>query len=130
MGRRLKISLLGGCHLMHPNQVGQSLIESWLVPNMSHGVPLKTSGPDGYGHAGPFMVEAEVSSTRHIAQLWGLLGHAAARPSAIEQNADEAAAPRHRRAQQCVWNSATADKRATGICATIESALRAAGLMK
>ena len=110
--------------------MGRVLIESWLVPNMGHGTPLKTSGRDGCGHAGPFMVEAGVSSTRHIAQSWGLLGPALTSSAALARETVEAPAPHHRPVQKPVWASTKADKRATGIRATIENALRAAGLMK
>lgn len=53
---------------------GDGQIELNLVAGMRHGVPLATAGPDGLGRAGPFMLEAGVSSTLEIARFWGLLG--------------------------------------------------------
>lgn len=49
-------------------------VEAWLVPGMGHGTPLKTSGAgdDVCGHAGPFMIEAGISSTFAMAGAWGL----------------------------------------------------------
>jgi hypothetical protein len=39
---------------------------------MAHGVPLATAGADGCGFAGPFFLEAGISSTALIARSWGL----------------------------------------------------------
>ena len=52
---------------------GRALIEEYVVAGMAHGTPLKTAGHDGLGRAGAFMLEAGISSTRHIARFWGLL---------------------------------------------------------
>lgn len=38
-----------------------------------HGTPLGTSGATAYGAAGPYMLEAGISSTRRIAAFWGLI---------------------------------------------------------
>jgi hypothetical protein len=39
---------------------------------MGHGVPIATTGPDAYGTAGPFFLDAGVSATARIARFWGL----------------------------------------------------------
>jgi len=49
------------------------VIESYVVPGMGHGTPLDTGGPKGVGSSGPYMIEAGISSTRHIAASWGLM---------------------------------------------------------
>ncbi|MFL6796156.1 MAG: PHB depolymerase family esterase [Xanthobacteraceae bacterium] len=55
------------------NQVGDELIESYTITNMAHGTPLATGGGgDGCGAAGPFLLEAGISSSHHIAEFFGL----------------------------------------------------------
>lgn len=52
---------------------GQTVIEEYIIPNLSHGTPLDTRpGAAGAGVAGPFLLEAGISSTWHIARFWGL----------------------------------------------------------
>ena len=95
---------------------GRAVIEQYEVAGMGHGVPLVTGGADGVGEAGPHMFETSISSTRHIARFWGLLGRAAAnsnpRMEAVRL-VEEPAAPGP-----------------TGVAAVIENALRSAGLMR
>jgi len=50
---------------------GQTRIESFSLSGVAHGVPLATSG-DSCGTPGPFFLDAGLSSTNHIAQIWGL----------------------------------------------------------
>jgi len=56
------------------DQASRAVIEQNIITGMGHGTPLMT-GPDGYGQAGPYMLDAGVSSTRDIAQFWGLSAH-------------------------------------------------------
>lgn len=56
------------------NATGTPVIEHYEVSGMGHGVPLKTRGEHGVGEAGAHMFETSISSTRHIARFWGLLG--------------------------------------------------------
>jgi feruloyl esterase len=51
---------------------GEALIEALSVSNMSHGVPLATTGRQGCGNAGAFFLDVGISSTHHIARFWGL----------------------------------------------------------
>ena len=58
----------------HPRQVwwnadGETVIESYTIADMAHGTPLSRS--EG-GVAGPYMIEAGISSTDHIATFFGL----------------------------------------------------------
>ena len=96
---------------------GRAVIEQYEVSAMGHGVPLATRGKDGVGEAGPHMFETGISSTRHIARFWGLLGaeRASAKPGV---EAVRSARP------------AAARPAVAGVTATIESALRKAGLMR
>ena len=54
---------------------GNTLVEAFLISGMAHGVPLglalEAEGDD-YGTAGPFFLEASISSTANIARFWGL----------------------------------------------------------
>ena len=56
---------------------GKILVEAYSVSGMAHGVPLASSmNAEGYGAAGPFFLNAGISSTHHIARFWGLAeGH-------------------------------------------------------
>ncbi len=52
---------------------GESLVESYTVSGMAHGVPLCIAGTDDpVGAVGPFMLEAGIPSTLHIAEFFGL----------------------------------------------------------
>jgi poly(hydroxyalkanoate) depolymerase family esterase len=46
---------------------GQEFLESWRIPGMGHGTPR--DGDDA-GNSGPYMLDAGISSTRHIAKFW------------------------------------------------------------
>jgi len=51
---------------------GAPVVERFIVHGLGHGTPLATHGPDGYGAAGPFLLEAGVSSSLQIAKFWGV----------------------------------------------------------
>ena len=109
-------------HRIWRNADGRAVIEEHRIEGLGHGAPLSTAGSDGWGVAGPYMLEAGVSSTREIARFWGL---------------DEGAADRGERAGDPVPPAvlpSTARRQTppppTGVTAIIEDALRAAGLMR
>jgi len=52
----------------------QAFIDLNLIKGLGHGAPISTTGPDGVGVAGPFMLESGVSSTSEIAAFWNLVG--------------------------------------------------------
>lgn len=61
----------------YPRQVwcdasGREVIEEYNITEMGHGTPLETGGAQGYGNSGDYMLEVGISSTRHIADFWGL----------------------------------------------------------
>ena len=92
---------------------GRTVIESYLVPGLAHGTPLDTADLDAdhaVGHIGPHMLDADIASTWHIAQSWGLLTKAA-------QSRSEP-------------HIAKANKAEGGPGTVIEKALRAAGLLR
>jgi poly(hydroxyalkanoate) depolymerase family esterase len=51
---------------------GNDVIEEYRIAGLGHGTPLRTSGADACGSAGPYMLEAGISSTRRIARFWSL----------------------------------------------------------
>ncbi|WP_294320861.1 PHB depolymerase family esterase [uncultured Sphingomonas sp.] len=89
---------------------GHALVEEWRIAGMGHGVPVDPSS--GIGAAGPFMLDVGLSSTLEIARGWGLVA------PAIDADASPPARP------------APAAPAPTGVQATIEQALRTAGLMR
>ena len=99
------------------DRAGNEAIEAYSVAGMGHGTPLRTGGPDGCGAAGPHMIEAGISSTRHLAAKWGLLTAA----PADRKPAPHAPAPVAPARMQAVPSS---------VQSVIEGALRTAGLMK
>ena len=54
---------------------GKTIVESYAIKGMAHGVPLGIAGSDEpYGAVGPFMLESGIASTFHIAQFFELIG--------------------------------------------------------
>jgi len=51
---------------------GAPVVERFVIHGLGHGAPLATLGPDGCGAAGPFLLEAGVSSSLQIAKFWGV----------------------------------------------------------
>ncbi|SDP41513.1 esterase, PHB depolymerase family [Phyllobacterium sp. YR620] len=97
---------------------GVACIEAHTIKGMAHGTPIKTGGIDGYGAAGPFMLDVGVSSTWHIADTWNLI-------TETERQKVEAIKPA---LEGTGLNDARGGDQAVG--SVIENALRAAGLMR
>ncbi|WP_192182941.1 extracellular catalytic domain type 1 short-chain-length polyhydroxyalkanoate depolymerase [Mesorhizobium amorphae] len=117
---------------------GRELIEKYTIAGMGHGTPLKTTGDDGLGRAGPFMLDVGISSTRHVARFWGLAKPSVRRPGKTEP-ASGAALQAFTQAEKprAVHIDPTPEPQplnargsAAGITKVIEDALRAAGLMR
>lgn len=51
---------------------GQDVIEEYTITGMAHGTPLAIDGENGSGASGPFLLDAGISSSYHIAKFWGL----------------------------------------------------------
>ena len=123
---------------------GREAIEAYTIANMGHGTPLGTAGEEGYGASGPFMLEAGISSTRRIAEFWGIAVPAKARPGKAvapplatrPESRPEARRPsglpelpspaRHDGRRR----EAAPDAAASKVGRVIEDALRKAGLMR
>jgi feruloyl esterase len=116
------------------NAAGEDVIEEYVITGMAHGTPLATGdGENNYGVAGPFLLEAGISSSYHIAHFWGLTEPVLARGPAKEP---ESADPEPSRPEEApVSESDGAMRRKHGslqfpdVGAMIAKALRAAGLM-
>jgi poly(hydroxyalkanoate) depolymerase family esterase len=123
----------------HPREVwvdeaGEELIEAYRVANLAHGTPLATGKSDHqYGSAGPFFLEAGISSSYHIAKFFGVTAggvrpvadvasHAQPRsfahPAALHEPASLNAKPE------------SAPSSGFDVGEVINKALRAAGLLK
>jgi poly(hydroxyalkanoate) depolymerase family esterase len=107
------------------DRAGNEVIEQYRIHGVGHGVPISTTGPDGCGVAGPFMIEAGISSTRCLAASWGLLGDEQAMNGA---NGPEPSASDRSTAAKAQAGPATTPS--ISIQAVIEKALRHAGLMR
>lgn len=102
---------------------GAARVQLWHIQGMGHGTPI---GPavrapaERLGQAGPYMLDAGLASTWHIAKDWGLLeGEEAAPVVTLAPRAHLAAPP----------PPPAALPEETGIAAIINAALRKAGLM-
>lgn len=126
---------------------GVDLVESYTITGMAHGTPLATGTRDrNCGTAGPFLIEAGISSSWHIAKFFDLT-----REPRVGANPQEVAAVRRESEQSLVPNDVevipderveildgkTDDKRESGasagqidVMAIITKALTSAGLMK
>ena len=117
---------------------GQACVTSCRITGMGHGIPLATRGPDACGQAGPYMLDKQISSTRHICRLWGLSACHASLPEE-----DHSAEPQKARVSRSLELAHRSDDPAkperptmsptgpsAGVGEVIEDALRAAGLMR
>lgn len=95
-------------------------IEEYRIPGMGHGTPLRTDGDTACGTPMAYMLAAGISSTWHIAQGWGLL-KAERRTASVNVQPERkpAATP-----------PVAVTAQPYGVQATIEAALRSAGLMR
>lgn len=51
---------------------GRDVIEEFIIGGMGHGTPISAGAEGGLGEEGKYMLEVGISSTRHIANFWGL----------------------------------------------------------
>ncbi|HEV2867323.1 MAG TPA: PHB depolymerase family esterase [Allosphingosinicella sp.] len=101
---------------------GTPLIEHVSVTGMAHGIPLDPgTGEHELGEAGAHMLDVGLSSTGHIAAFFGIAPLPAAKALERRAAAAEPAARERPTAQP---------QAAGGVQATIEQALKAAGLMR
>jgi feruloyl esterase len=67
---------------------GKRLVELHILRGLAHGAPVTTSGVDACGAVGPFLLEADVSSSAQSVAFWGI----AAKPTLFNQCAPAMAA--------------------------------------
>ncbi|WP_230533379.1 extracellular catalytic domain type 1 short-chain-length polyhydroxyalkanoate depolymerase [Microvirga roseola] len=115
---------------------GEEVIEEYVITGMAHGTPLATGdGENSYGAAGPFLLEAGISSSYHIAKFWGLTETApdtahvkrTVRPPPPDADLES---PSGRVTVIRRSDGTRKPASAADIQSTITQALRAAGLMK
>jgi poly(hydroxyalkanoate) depolymerase family esterase len=102
---------------------GRPLIEQYVITGMAHGIPLDPgTGQGESGAAGAHMLDVGLSSTDRIAAFFGIA------PAAAEKAAPKPVAAVGRRPAKA--RPSARPEPAGGVQATIEKALRAAGLMR
>jgi poly(hydroxyalkanoate) depolymerase family esterase len=100
-----------------------ALVERRLITGLGHGTPLATTGPDGVGRTGPFLLETGISSSLELIRFWGIAADDGASQASGPQTVPPADAARPTFHE-------TPAKPEQGVAAIINRALRAAGLMK
>jgi poly(hydroxyalkanoate) depolymerase family esterase len=114
---------------------GRELIEEYSIAGMGHGVPLDTRGQQHYGEAGPYMLEAGISSTLQIARFWGIADVGALVADDVRSE-PELSPPEIASAPTMVPSALTSmllrrsSSQSAKIRKVIEDALRTAGLMR
>ena len=122
-----------GMRRVWSDATGRDVIEAWIVPEMGHGTPIDPSHGERLGAAGPFMLDVGISSTALIAKSWGLVAARKAAAGKADTVATPARTDRVAKIAIPVTPKPAPKPRAeapAGIQATIEHALRAAGLMR
>lgn len=114
---------------------GREVIEAYRIAGLGHGTPLSTVGADACGTAGPYMLEAGISSTRRIARFWGLVpaqGEDRARSTTPAESRSPAAIPTPAMTLPAERRRAKPQPQPVsgGVGRVIEDALRAAGLIR
>jgi poly(hydroxyalkanoate) depolymerase family esterase len=117
----------------------KEILEFYSIPHMAHGTPLSTGDADAQcGAAGPFLLEAGISSSFHIARFFGLTEAGATSVPARrtqEINATTSVSDAKERATAADehapdWARARGTASGIDIGAIIGKALAAAGLIK
>ena len=103
---------------------GRTVIEEYRITGLGHGTPLDPGAAHPGETAGPFLLDAGISSTRRIAGFWGIGGAGQPRGNGQVRISPPLA---HRQTQP---KPHLVPPAASGIGKTIEDALRSAGLMR
>ncbi|WP_235523978.1 alpha/beta hydrolase family esterase [Sphingomonas sp. Leaf33] len=98
---------------------GRVCLEDYRITGMGHGTPLTSTGTGACGSPMPYMLDVGISSTWHIASSWGLVD-----PSSGDLAIADEPVARDREP------SSPPMPHAIDVQATIEQALRSAGLMR
>jgi len=118
---------------------GAAVVELNTIAGLAHGAPIMVGGADGAGAPGPFLIEAEISSSFEALTFWGIAGAASKPPSPIRAPKP---IPRAAKARDPVVrdekpvqqpsdaNAPGAKRKRLDIGAIIKKALTKAGLMR
>lgn len=127
----------GAAHQAWRDGSGQVVLETFMVPGMGHGTPLHPRATDldqSLGNPAPYMLDAGISSTWHMARSWGLLTAAAVErtEAARDEGAPAVGQPglEGMMAGLLPGIRLPAAARTGAVGGVIEKALRSAGLMK
>ncbi len=129
----------GAAHQAWQDASGQVVLETFMVPGMGHGTPLNPGAVDldqSMGTPAPYMLDAGISSTWHMARSWGLLTAAAETRTETARAQSGAAQAGARPAFAGLLGGVLpeiklpAAARTGAVGGVIEKALRSAGLMK
>ena len=118
------------------DEAGRQVIEDYSITGLGHGTPLDTMGRDGCGEEGAHMLEANISSTRHLCRFWGLIDAApSVTAPAVDSPASRGLIPTLGRieandAPRLLAKPNEAGAAATDVGRVIGNALRAVGLMR
>lgn len=127
----------GAAHQAWRDAAGSVVLEVFMVPGMGHGTPLHPGAADldqSLGSPAPYMLDAGISSTWHMARSWGLLTAPAVERT--EAARAEGTATAGQPGLEGVLNGLLpgiklpAAARTGAVGGVIEKALRSAGLMK
>ena len=115
---------------------GTEVIEAYTIDGMGHGTALKTRGDDGLGATAPFMLDVGISSTRHIANFWGIASSGRPAAGKLRQKKPEASQSAQRSHDRATTETAAQSSRpkrksdSNAVRKIIEHAMRSAGLMR
>jgi len=114
------------------NEAGDETIEAYFLPDMGHGTPIAPgTAHNECGHAGPFILDAGISSSYHIAEFFGLTRASSTRASAVptlERNEQITHFPQSENGEK--ESPQRPPERRMNIKSVIDAALKAAGLIK
>jgi poly(hydroxyalkanoate) depolymerase family esterase len=69
----LEDTVEGHLHKVYRDAQGRGVVETFLIKGMGHGAPIDPGDEDSHcGTAGPFLLDADICATHHIASYWGL----------------------------------------------------------
>ena len=120
-------------HRVWRNVAGEAVVQSHRIAGLGHGAPIAANGTDGCGAAGPWILEAGVSSTLEIARSWDLTVDAGAAEGEASRppEPEPAPAPSASSAPTVPMTAmASAAPRGVDVAEVINKALKAAGLIR
>ncbi len=117
-------------HRVWTNAAGDDVIEEYVITGMAHGTPLATGDEENhYGAAGPFLLEAGISSSYNAAKFFGLAEQVISKKtSAIPETASFQSVPAPQ--QKVAAPAKPAASKVLDIGEVIANALKGAGLMR